>query len=117
MANFSCGTIKTFQAHRLSYMALNDIPSIPKGMQVRHKCKSKKYVRVHHLELGTVKENAADRVRDGTQLSKITEETAMVIFKSKGEGTLQERAARFGTSTSTVWCIDHKKSWKHLHRE
>ncbi len=108
-------------AHRLSYIAFYNIPFIPVGMQVRHKCKNKSCVNPFHLELGTAKDNAADRVRDGTQTrgetnhnAQITEDTARAILKSKGEGTQKERAARFGATVSIVADIDRGANWKHL---
>ncbi len=119
LAKFSS---RTYYAHRLSYMAFNNVGSIPAAMHVRHKCTGDKTCcSPHHLELGTAKQNAADRRRDGTQIrgensrsAKITEETAHAIIASKGTGTVKERAARFGASTAIVYAIDKSKSWKHL---
>ncbi len=121
-ANFSA---RKYFAHRLSYCAYNNIGTIPAGMVVRHKCKQTKgCVNPMHLELGTQKENAADRVRDNTvprgethYKAKITEDTARSILHSKGQGTANERAARFGATLGIVQTIDSGTSWRHLSNE
>ncbi len=114
----------TFYAHRLSYMAFNNT-NIPAGQLVRHMCiGSRACVNPLHLELGNAKDNAADMVRDGTvsrmcggdsSNASITEETALAILQSKGNGTQTARAARFETTIGVVSGIDKRKSWKHLH--
>ncbi len=119
MASFSS---RNFMAHRLSYCAFHNIGTIPEGMLVRHQCTGDRAcVNPFHLELGTAKENAADRIRDGTHLrgetnarATITKETAIAIMQSKGEGTMKERAVRFGTTSGAVSSIDCGVNWKWL---
>ncbi len=115
---------RNYLAHRLSYCAFYNIPSIPAGMIVRHKCKSKKCVSPYHLELGTAKENAADKDRDGTQhrgetmhSAKLTEEAALAILENKEGETQQQRAARYGVSQQLVSSIDNRRSWRHLYAD
>ncbi len=111
-----------YSAHRLSYIAFNNVASIPAESMVRHMCTGNRTcVNPLHLQLGTGKENAADRSRDGTQIrgaascfATITEETALAILKSRGKGTAQERADRFGTTVPIVRRIDYRITWKHL---
>lgn len=106
----------SYPAHRLSYMVFNNqIPENTKNLVVRHKCAIKTCVNPDHLELGTSKQNAKDRQRDGTQKSpnaKITQEIADKIRESKECGTKRQRAELFGTTISTVSAIDQGRSWK-----
>jgi hypothetical protein len=103
-----------YSSHILSMMAFSK-QQIPEGIQVRHKCREKSCCSPEHLELGTPKENAADRVRDGTALIgerhpnyKVTPELERAIYDSKGSGTQEERGKRFGISLTTISIIDQK---------
>lgn len=106
----------------LSWMAFND-QSVPKGKVVRHKCgpNTEFCINPSHLEIGSHRENAHDRYRDGTMhlgeksyRATINDETARNIKESKGSGTQRERAARFSVSIHLVKSIDAKQSWKHI---
>ena len=66
-----------------------------------------------HLSVGTAKENAADKIRDGTILrgskvkrAKITEEIAKQIKVSEGHGTNKQRSRQFNVSFAMVKDID-----------
>ena len=86
----------------------------------RHLCKN--VLCIEHIERGTVKENVADRERDGTQLhgskhsmATISEATAVAIAASHGTGKTQaERAKKFHTTVNVVSDIDRGKSWTHV---
>ena len=87
-------------------------------MVVRHKCKEKRCVAPDHLEIGTRKQNAQDKIRDGTHIcgenhphATITKEIAIQIRESGGQGTQKERAERFGVSVNIVGDIDRGKTW------
>ncbi len=124
VAQFTRPTMRkcTFLAHRLSYQAFNNLPSIAVGQLVRHICiGNKSCVNPLHLELGTAKDNTADQVRDGTRSkgethvrASIIEETALAILHSKGEGTQKQRAVKLHATIDVVRQIDSGKSWKHL---
>ena len=59
---------QSYSAHLFSWMAYNKkLRPDPKHFIVRHKCREKSCVNPDHLELGTHKQNALDRKRDGTQ--------------------------------------------------
>ena len=49
---------KSYNVSRLLYYSLN--PNMPKNMVVRHKCDVRSCCNIHHLEIGTQKENILD---------------------------------------------------------
>jgi hypothetical protein len=108
---------KSMGSHVLSYKAFNQISIIPSKMIVRHKCTQKSCCNPEHLEIGTAKDNADDRIRDGTWINnraKITEETAILIKNSKGTATMKARVLKYGTTLRTVAHIDSGKTWKNI---
>lgn len=50
-------------AHRIAWILANG--PIPKGLLIRHKCDNPLCVRLDHLEIGTVADNARDMVQRG----------------------------------------------------
>lgn len=107
-------------AHCASWMAANNVDKVP-AEQILHKCLYKNCIQPDHLVPGTPLQNAQDRVRDGTVVrgerthtAKISDATAKKIKLSKGDGTVAERAVRFGASIRCVRDIDRGKSWKHV---
>ena len=70
---------------------------------VRHSCRNRNCCAILHLQLGTVSDNAADRIRDGTQprgelspRATIPEYLAQQIKDSLGCGTRAVRSERYG---------------------
>jgi len=110
-------------AHIVAYLLVNNLECIPNGLLVRHvagKC-SRKCIENDHLSLGTAKENSADKKIQGTykngenhSASKISENLAIDIWKSKGTQSQKERCAKFNVTTSTVAHIDNGGSWNHI---
>ena len=97
-----------------------DFP-LTRDMKVRHKCKNRHCFAINHLELGTSRDNARDRTRDGTQQmgenhpnAKYSQEVMQEVKDSKGNGTQQERANRHNVSRASVKLIDCGIGWAHL---
>lgn len=86
-----------------------------------HGCK-KNCIEPTHLSLKTKKENNyEDKIRDGTInrgdssfRSTITEELALKIKHSKGEGTQKERAEKFEVKISIIKSIDQNLNWFYI---
>lgn len=117
------GTVKfkgyTMLAHRLSWMAYNKT-SIDENLDCLHRCKQNRdCVNPEHLYLGTPKQNGQDKIKDGTSrsFSKITEETAEAIMKSKEQGTAKERSIKYGVTHAHVRAIDCGKCWLDLRKK
>jgi hypothetical protein len=111
---------KTMLAHRLSW-ELHHGP-IPKGMQVLHRCDTRRCVRPDHLFLGTHRENMADKVAKGRQLpaqacpaARLTADEVRLIRRLASEGMPVTAIARHvGSSHGNVSLIVHGKTWRHL---
>lgn len=112
----------TMSAHQVSYLAFNGVkPEDINWECVRHLCGYTKCVNPEHLICGTDKQNGEDKVKAGTSARgekngrcKISEKLACNIKKSKGEGTVAERATRFKVKEHIVRGIDSGKTWKWL---
>jgi hypothetical protein len=109
------------RAHRASYMAYNK-KFIDTDVVVRHMCNIKDCVNPKHLDIGTHKENAADKILAGTApigeknpASTITAYTAKIIYISKILGLEQKvRAELFNISASIISRIERQISWKSI---
>lgn len=101
---------KQILAHRMSYILHNG--PITEGLIIRHKCKSKLCVNPEHLETGTLKENSADRWRDGTMNNKLTAEQVILIRSS--DKSLKELAEEFTVNYTTISKIKNYKIWKQI---
>lgn len=111
---------KVVRAHRIAWIAYNK-KEIPDGLDTRHICKEKACCNPEHLTIGTRKENIQDRREQGTHtegemhpVSTITNEIAIQIKNSKGDGTRADRADRFNVSIYVVQNIDNGSSWKNV---
>jgi hypothetical protein len=115
---------RQWRVHRLSWMLQRS--EIPAGMIVRHdkdgkRCTSPACWNVDHLSVGTQRDNAADKVAAGTDNrgerhphASTTDEIALQVKLSKGQGTQQQRADRFSVSLHVVSSIDSGLAWCHL---
>ena len=108
--------------------------TIPDGLHVLHKCKTKECVRLDHLELGTRSKNlGADRLRDGTDSRGEKSASAILtkqdvldirwlresIFFTKNAGydggvTQTRVAAFYGVSDATISQVLSRKVWAHI---
>jgi hypothetical protein len=125
---------KTQFVYRISYAIYNnifieDIPKINSDgekLQICHgKNCSKFCIEPTHLELKTQScNNYEDKIRDNTLLigvknksSKISQETAEKIKKSKNNGTQRDRAKNFEVPLSIVVSIDSCSTWTHINND
>lgn len=78
---------KTYGAHQVSWMLHhNDGKSQPEHLEVRHLCpQNKNCVNPAHLEIGTRKQNAQDRVVHGTQFTGERHPSAIVSYAVRKE--------------------------------
>ena len=109
---------RTRKAHRISWLLSGR--EIPEGNVLRHKCRNRHCVNPEHLETGTLAENQADRIRDGTSSRgikngsvKLTEEHVKHIRARATESGV-ELAKEFGVSPPSISRIILRKSWKWL---
>jgi hypothetical protein len=111
---------KKVLAHRVAWEL--DHGPIPPGMCICHRCDNPRCVNVSHLFLGSHADNMADKGAKGrtnahygsaASAAKLTEEEALAIFHTKGNG--REIAARFGINHRTVSAIKTKRIWRHIH--
>jgi len=106
-------------AHRTSYKLFKG--EIPDGQIVRHTCRNK-CVNPEHLELGTYKDNADDRLRDGISYKgtknpscKYTEEQILEIRKRYSDGETQTSIAQtLGIRQGHISDICLRKVWSHI---
>jgi hypothetical protein len=106
-------------AHRYSYWL--HCGEIPIGYHVRHKCHNRACVRPDHLQIGTPKDNANDKVRSGRSHrvseetngnSKLTREEATAILEAKKYNISARRLAeRYNVSLCTIYRIWSGRAW------
>jgi hypothetical protein len=106
-------------AHRVSWALVNG--PVPADLFVLHSCDVKPCVNPRHLRLGTVNDNAADRVSRNrsyrpigvlNKQAKLTAESVRAIRASSE--TRSQLAARFGVSRNNIDCVLGGKSWTHV---
>lgn len=107
--------------HRASWRLR--VGEIPRDALVLHRCDNPRCVNPEHLFIGTQADNVADmwdkgRARQGKPegsshgMSKLTEELVREIRASKENGPAIAR--RLSISTSQVYDIRNRRSWKHI---
>lgn len=132
---------RKWPANRFSWMIHNG--PIPDNLLVCHRCDNPACVRVDHLFLGTVKDNAQDKIIKGrsgvrsgfeSKLTKITFEDAVNVVRLAASGVRQFKIAqRFSITSSLVSRIlngqfapeaiasvpgayEQIRQWKSIHR-
>lgn len=112
-------------AHRYSYQVF--VGEISDGLCVLHKCDNPACVNPDHLFLGTLKDNAVDKVNKGRAYTGCHQgelhpscklKTSQVIeirnlYKS-GNFTQKELANKYSLSQSHVADIINKRKWGHI---
>lgn len=107
-------------AHRVSYKLYVD-PELSSKDIIRHKCDNRKCINPNHLIHGTMKDNSGDMMeRDRGYLKygeanpfvKLKEYQALEILKSSL--SQKELANIYNVSTSAIWHIKTRSTWKHL---
>jgi hypothetical protein len=102
--------------------------SIPDGLHVLHRCDNPACVRIDHLFLGTIADNAHDRDAKGRNVvpllsirgekngqSKLTKGNIAFIFQLREQGWTQRRIAdEFGVSGQQISAILARKYWIDL---
>jgi len=113
---FNCNG-KSIRAHRYSWILKNG--AIPEGLLVRHKCRGK-CVNPDHLELGTIAENNADKIRDKTSLrgeehpnNKLNKEQILEI-RARGNELHKDLAKEYNVCKSVISNIIHRRRWAWL---
>lgn len=117
-------------AHRMMYLACHGVD--PGNLMVRHKCDNPLCVNPYHLELGTAKDNAADRESRGRgryrnlppkpppkgknphPAAKLSEDQVEKIRECLADGGLtgREIAAMFSVSPQAICYIRKGHTWK-----
>lgn len=119
----SSGSEYSKYAHRVSYDVF--VGTIPKGINVCHKCDNPSCVNPEHLFLGTQKDNIHDMHSKGRGIkscewtwgekhknSKLTEQDVIMIYGS--DLSSRELANLLNVSSNLIVRIRAGKTWKHL---
>ena len=114
---------ESYPAHKLMYELHHG--KVPAGLVVRHRCDNRPCINVAHLEVGTHKDNAQDRVKRGRSRnvsgehhgrSKLTQAQVDEIRRRYipgryGSGS-HVLAREFGVTQSTIFAILRGKHWR-----
>lgn len=88
------------------------------GERASHKCGNRDCCRLSHVDFGSHKQDAIDKVNDGNQRNaKLTEKQVLEIRNTKGKDglTQKERAEKYGNiSVSHLRRIELKEKWGHV---
>lgn len=91
----------------------------PHGMEACHEDGNALDCRISNLRWDTHSNNIADKKRHGTHqegvrhpLHKLTDEDVVKIRQDNR--TLREIAAEYRVTEQNVWCIQKRKTWKHV---
>ena len=112
---------KTLLVHRLVTAAF--LGPVPTGQEVRHGPAGVKCNALSNLCYGTAVQNAADKLRDGTdnrgtkhyRVKHLDESAVLAIFNApKYRGCNSDLACEYGTTIPTVKKIRQGRSWSWL---
>ncbi len=114
---------KTRRAHRVAYELANR-ETVPKGIDVCHKCDVRSCINPDHLFLGTRLDNMRDCVNKGrfkpleplsgeaSPNSKLTDQDVIAI---RADTRSQRAIARaYGVDKGTIAAIIQRRTWRHL---
>lgn len=107
--------------HTVSFLAHNERKDLKPGHCITHLCRYKHCCCPTHLAEGTAKQNALDRIRDGTMRSgskayhaTTTESVVAKIKATRGMLSSVQRAQLFNVKATLVSAVDNKQSWKDV---
>ena len=116
------GKKRPIWAHRASWILYRG--PVPDGMWVLHHCDNRACVNPDHLFLGRAKDNTQDMMNKGrgghgccsgeaAYNHKLTDNRVRLIRASVGvrQRTL---AAQFGVNQKVIWCVIHRRNWRHI---
>lgn len=112
------GKLSLRPAHWVSHEMFN---GPRKGLHVMHTCDNPACVNPNHLTLGTHQDNMRDKTEKGRvphgenhPQATITDAQALEIFNDKRHPPVI--ANEYGINKATVYNIQAKRSWKHIHK-
>ena len=119
------GTRNKLKMHRLAYCRSNGVSILDVDDKVvMHKCDNTRCINPDHLELGTLADNNADRVRKGRYCgasscrAKLTDEDVKFIranYVRRGKvWNTYTLAAKFGVSNMIIGQVVRGESYKEL---
>src|SRR4051812_32896527 len=120
------GRLKTEYAHRFVWRLLHG--AIPDGLCVCHRCDNPLCVNPSHLFLGSATEGQARKAAPARRgafsgNSKLTDADVRSIRvravvgvqgSKKDPGNLRALADEYGITTTAIWAIVRRKTWRHV---
>jgi hypothetical protein len=114
---------ETALAHRVAFTLA--FGPIAQGLFVCHRCDVRNCCNPNHLFLGTNQDNMDDMNSKGRavkvkgqdqHLSKLTPDKVLEIRSSYAHGgtSLKSLSKLYGVAKSGIYCIVHRKTWKHI---
>lgn len=108
------------RAGRVVYRRMHG--ELQRDFEVCHCCDNPSCLNPRHLYAGTAKQNADDRTVRGrgargerVHRARFTAERVLLVrARYLGGAAIAQLARDFGVSTHAVWCIVHRRTWKHV---